>query len=210
MFNLSPDELLTSTRAVRRRLDFTKPVPREVIEECVSIAQQAPNAGNSQDWHFVIVKDPQLRIKLGELYRKGRDRNFPKALSNPSAPPSPDKVRMKEDATYLADHMQDAPVLVIPCIAGRTDGFPTSKQAVKWASIIPAVWSFMLAARARGLGTTITTNHLAYEEETAELLRIPFREVMQTMLVPVAYTKGESYKRGLRKNPSSMIHWDRW
>ncbi len=206
MIDLTPDELLSTTRAVRRQLDFTRPVENSVIEECISIAQQAPNAGNSQDWHFVVVKDPKLRIKLGELYRRARDRNFPKTQS--SIPR--DKIRMKEDATFLADHMQDAPVLVIPCIAGRTDGLSVAKQAVKWASILPAVWSFMLAARARGLGTTITTNHLALEEEAAELLGIPFKEVMQTMLVPVAYRKREALKRGLRNNVSTMIHWDGW
>lgn len=207
MLDLSPDELLTTTRAVRRRLDLSRPVDRKILEECVSIAQQAPTASNRQDWHFVIVTDEEKRKGLSMLYKRGADAYFsrPGQLSS-----DPIQMRVKRSAEYLVEHIQEVPVHVIPCIRGRTDGLPAVAQAPKWGSIFPAVWSFMLAARARGLGTTLTSFHLAYEREAASLLDIPYDQVMQACLLPVAFTKGVYFKPAPRNDVSKMIHWNRW
>ncbi len=215
LLNLNPDELLTTTRAVRKRLDLTMPVESSIIQECISVAQQAPTGGNRQGWHFVVVTDPALRAGLGKLYRDGAKEYFASPSSaggRQSGDPEYDKTQAKirESATYLVDHIQEVPVHVIPCIAGRTDGLPASAQASMWGSIFPAVWSFMLAARARGLGTTLTSFHLAYEKEAANLLGIPFDKAMQAGLIPVAYTKGTDFKPAQRFKVETMIHWDKW
>src|SRR5215208_4314502 len=159
---LSADQVLTTTRSVRKRLDLTRPVDRSVIEECLTIAQQAPSASNRQHWHFVVVTDPAKRLAIGELYRKARAAragNRP-AMTFPSQEREVVYQRVSSSADYLAEHMHEAPVLVLPCIEGRTEGMPFSGQAALWGTIVPAAWSFMLAARARGLGTVLTTIHL--------------------------------------------------
>lgn len=211
--SLSPDELLTTTRAVRRRLDLERPVERRVIEECVTIAQQAPNGSNLQGWHFVVVTDLEKRRALGELYRRGAEDYF----ANPPRPRGGVDIssqeatyRLRKSAFFLVEHIHEVPVHVVPCIAGRTDGLPGSQQAPTWASILPATWSFMLALRARGLGSAFTTFHLEFEEDAARLLGIPFKQVMQAGLVPVAYTKGAGFKPAPREPVSSMLHWDKW
>ena len=212
---LSPDELLTTTRAVRRRLDFTRPVERAVIEECLTIAQQAPTGSNRQRWHFVVVTDPAKRAALAELYRRAWDVYLTMPTAAPNLrfdDPGRDAVqqRVASSAQYLADHLQDVPVHVIPCITGRTDGQPVRGQAGAWGSILPATWSFMLAARARGLGTAWTTLHLMFEEEAAKLLGIPYAEFMQAALIPVAYTKGTDFKPAPREPLDRVVHWDAW
>ena len=213
--HLSPDELLTTTRSVRKRLDFSRPVEREVIQECLAIAQQAPAASNLQNWHFVVVTDPSRRAALAEIYRKG----WETYLSLPTAARNlrfddPQRVatqaRVSESAQYLADHMQDAPVHVIPCIEGRTDDQPVILQSAQWGTILPASWSFMLAARSRGLGSTFTCVHLFHEEEAAEVLGIPFSDVMQAGLMPVAYTKGTRFGRAHRDPLEKILHWEGW
>ncbi|HUI86793.1 MAG TPA: nitroreductase family protein [Nitrososphaerales archaeon] len=210
---LTPDELLTTTRAVRKRLDLARPVERNVIEECVAIAQQAPNGSNLQRWHFVVVTDPEKRRALGEFYRKGAEDYF----ANPPAPAGglnatnqDATYRLRKSALFLVEHIHEVPVHVIPCISPRTDGLPGSRQASTWASILPATWSFMLALRSRGLGSAFTTFHLKSEEEAARLLGIPFGQVMQAGLVPVAYAKGAVFKPAPREPVSSMLHWDHW
>jgi nitroreductase len=215
VINLTPDELLTTTRAVRRRLDLDRPVGREVIEECIAIASQAPNAGNRQQIHFVAVFAKNTRASLAEIYRKGSDEYFKMrraGLANSSGDPARDATtkRVFDSAWYLREHLHEVPVHVIPCISGRADGLPVATQAAIWGSIYPAAWSFMLAARARGLGSTFTTLHLNREKEAANLLGIPFKEVMQAGLLPVAYTKGTRFNRATRPPISQLVHWDRW
>ena len=199
---LTPDELLSTTRAVRRRLDLDRPVEREVIEECLRLAVQAPTASFRQDWHFVVVTDAALRAGLAELYRRGAEPYF--AGRDPGSSP------MLASAVYLADHVHEVPVLVVPCVEGRLDGLRSSRQASTWGSIVPATWSFMLAARARGLGTCWTTFHLAHEREAAELLGIPYEEITQAALIPVGYTKGTDFKPGPRKPLDEVVHWNAW
>jgi nitroreductase len=209
---LSADEVLTTTRSVRKRLDLNRPVERSVIEACLRIAQQAPSASNRQHWHFVVVTDTAKRKALGGLYLKARlegqatraARTF-KTEDQASIYP-----RVSASADYLGERMGEVPVLVVPCIEGRIEQQSFSGQAALWGTILPAAWSFMLAARARGLGTVWTTMHLAYEREAAEILGIPYEEVTQTALIPLAYTIGTDFKLAPRDPLDTMLHWDQW
>ncbi|MGP8124699.1 MAG: nitroreductase family protein [Nitrososphaerales archaeon] len=215
MTTLSPDELLTTTRAVRKRLDLTRQVERRVIEECVAIASQAPNAGNTQLLHFVVVTDKDKRALLAEIYRKCSARYFatpPTAELTGSTDSARDAAtkRRFDSELYLNEHLHEVPVHMIPCISGRTDRLGVPAQAARWGSIFPATWSFMLAGRARGLGMTFTTIHLNREEEAANVLGIPYAEVMQAGLLPVAYAKGSRFKPASRPAVSRLVHWDGW
>jgi nitroreductase len=208
LLELTSDELLTTTRAVRKRLDLTRPVERQVLEECLQIAQQAPTAGYVQNWHFVVVTDPDRKAALGELWRSVAAPYLEQRAAGRKG--NPRMQRVADAVRHLAEHIHEVPVHLIPCVDGRTEGEPIPVQASRWASIIPATWSFMLAARARGLGTAWTTFHLRHEREAAEILEIPYDEVMQVALVPVAYTIGTDFKPGARKPLETMVHWDRW
>src|SRR5919199_784961 len=210
VLQLSPDELLSTTRAVRKRLDLSRPVERSVLEECLRLAQQAPTGSNQQHWGFVVGTDPQTRAGLAELYRRGAEAY----RSNPSSPrnrPIEDPElratyeRIRSSSDYLVEHLQDVPVHVIPCIHGRPEQLAFHAQAGLWGSILPAVWSFMLAARSRGLGTCWTTFHLFAESEAADLLGIPYAEVAQTALIPVAYTQGTAFRPAPRLPLGNMV-----
>jgi nitroreductase len=200
---LTADELLSTTRTVRRRLDLTRPVERDLLEECFDLALQAPTGGNQQGWHFVLVTKTDDKRAISDLYRRSKAENDP-----PSTPAEHRKVM--DSSAYLAEHLHEVPVLVIPCVEGRTEGASHLVQAVTWGSILPATWSFMLAARARGLGTAWTSLHLQYEREVAELLEIPFEQVMQVALIPIAHTIGADFRPGPRRPTSAVVHWDRW
>jgi nitroreductase len=201
--DLTPDQLLSTTRAVRKRLDLTRPVERELLQECLELAFQAPTGGNLQGWHFVLVTEPGRKKALAELYRKSKREN------DPSSTP-PEHQRMMDASAYLAEHLHEIPVLVIPCIQGRAENTPFMQQAVRWGSVLPATWSFMLAARSRGLGTAWTSLHLAYEREAAAVLGIPYEQVMQVALIPVAHTIGTDFKPGPRIPTDQRVHWDSW
>jgi nitroreductase len=201
--DLTPDQLLSTTRAVRRRLDLTRPVERGLLDECLDLAFQAPTGGNVQGWHFVLVTDADRKKALADLYRKSKSENDPASVS-------PGQERSMAASAYLAAHLENVPVLVIPCIEGRTENMPFLQQAVTWGSIMPATWSFMLAARARGLGTAWTSLHLAYERDAAAVLGIPYDQVMQVAMIPVAHTIGTDFKPGPRSPRSERVHWDRW
>jgi nitroreductase len=179
-----------------------------VLEECLELAQQAPTASFAQNWHFVVVTDAGLRAALGELWRGVADSYVRRRAAAAAADPV--LARLGEGVRFLAEHIHEVPVHVIPCVEGRTDGKPAAAQAARWASIIPAAWSFMLAARARGLGSVWTTFHLRHEREAAELLGIPYDRVMQAALIPVAYTVGTEFKPGPRRPLDTLVHWDRW
>jgi nitroreductase len=204
--DLTPDELLSTTRAVRKRLDLERPVEREVLEECFALAQQAPTAGYSQTWHFVVVTDIEKKAAIGELWRQVA---YP-YLQRGGGARDPQMLRISEAVVHLAEHIHEVPVFVIPCVKGRYEGKPNPLTASMFGSIIPAAWSFMLAARARGLGTVWTTFHLMHEEEVARILGIPYEEVTQVALIPVAYTIGTDFKPGRRRPLDSMLHWDSW
>jgi nitroreductase len=201
--NLTSDQLLSTTRTVRKRLDLTRPVERDVLDECLDLAFQAPSGGNAQGWHFVLVADAERKMAISDLYRKS------KAKNDPASTP-PEHQRNMDSSAYLAEHLHEVPILVIPCIEGRVEDVPLMMQAVVWGSILPATWSFMLAARARGLGTAWTSLHLEYEQEAAEILGIPYERVTQVALIPVAYTIGTEFKSGPRIPKGQLVHWDRW
>jgi nitroreductase len=213
---LDPDELLSTTRSVRKRLDLSRPVEPELIRECIEVATQAPTGGNNQGWHFVVVTDPVKRKKLADWYAPAFTAMYgdPEAVAArlPSDDPAYVETTKKvvSSAQYLSDHMAEVPVHVIPCIEGRTDQLPVAWQAAIWGSLLPAVWSFMLAARARGLGTCWTTLHLTEEKAAAEMLGIP-DTVMQGALIPVAHTLGGTdFKPGARRDLDRIIHIDGW
>ncbi len=212
--DLTLDELLTTTRAVRKRLDLTRPVERKIVEECIEIAIQAPSGSNQQRWHFVVATDPELKEELGKLYRKGAAEYFRSGPGSQNAKLEDPKfrtiTRIRDSALYLVNHLHEVPAIVIPCYGARPDELSSADQAGIWLSIAPAAWSFALAARARGLGTAVTTFHLAYEKEAAHLLKIPYEKVMQAALMPLAYTKGTKFVAAPRKPASSVIHWDYW
>jgi nitroreductase len=212
---MTVDEALTTTHSVRKRLDFSRPVGREVIEECLTIAQQAPTPSNLQNWQFVVVTDAAKRQALADIYRKGFEiyETLPIAAHNlPFDDPQrkATQARSMSSARYLATHMQEAPVLVVPCIAPRADKEGMVLQSALWGTISQASWSFMLAARARGLGTVWTCLHLFFEEEAATVLGIPYSEVMQAGIIPVAYTRGTRFKPAPREPLSNMVHWEGW
>ncbi len=218
---LTPDELLSTTRAVRKRLDFDRPVEASVIRECVERALQAPSGSNAQGWHFFVVTDEEKRNAIGEIYRKGFElyrgmEVSAHALAKAQEDPADTRQmeRVVDSAEYLANNMHRAPALIIPCITGRMEQIPGDfaviAQASQYGSILPAFWSFMLAARARGLGTSWTTIHLMFEEEVAALLGIPYQEVTQVALSPIAYTKGTDFKPARRKSLDGVLHVDAW
>jgi nitroreductase len=215
VLDLSPDQLLTTTRTVRKRFDFSRPVGPEVIRECLEIAIQAPTGSNRQNWHFIIVTNAEKRKALGNIYERAVTlyRNQPTA-ANKLFSKDPKRFetqkRVMESVEYLGSHMHEVPVLLIPCILGRLDGLPSESQASVWGSILPATWNFMLAARARGLGTAWTTLHLTFEQETAEVIGIPYTEVTQAALIPVAYTLGTNFKPAPREPIDSVLHWNNW
>jgi nitroreductase len=205
VLELTPDELLSTTRAVRKRLDLERPVEREVLEQCLRLAQQAPTGGYSQGWHFVVVTDTGMRAGLAELWRRGAE------LYLADLPDVPGMLgRVLGGVRHLVEHLHEVPVHVVPCVEGRRDQTGPFGPAGRWGSMRPATWSFMLGARAGGLGTGWTTFHLAHEQEAAELLGIPYDEVVQAALIPVAYTIGTEFKPGARAPLETMVHWDRW
>ena len=209
---LSADDVLMTTRSVRKRLDLSRPVERSVIEECLTIAQQAPSASNRQHWHFMVVTDAAKRLALAELYRKvfAGYRTRRGAMTFASEERAATQVRVSSSADYLAEHFHEVPVHVIPCIEGRPEAQGYAGQAALWGTILPAAWSFMLAARARGLGTVWTTIHLYHEREAADVLGIPYDTVMQAAMTPVAYTIGTDFKLAKREPLETMTHWDQW
>ena len=218
--SLTNDQLLSTTRAVRKRLEFERDVPMSTIKECMDLAVQAPSGSNAQGWQFVFVTDQEKRQKIGEYYREAFShyRHMPFAIhklhsDSADASLANSQERSASSADYLADNMGKAPVLMIPCIAGRIDnaeGANASAQAGTMGSIIPAAWSFMLAARARGIGTAWTTLHLAHEKAVAELLGIPYESFTQVALIPIAYTKGTDFKPAYRPPVESVMHINQW
>lgn len=203
------DELLSTTRAVRKRLDFSRPVARQVILDCIRIAQQAPTGSNRQTWRWLVVTDAAKRQGLAELYRRTAADYFPLAREQATAAGQAQTARVYDSAQYLADHLHEAPAHVIPCLLGRPPEGAGARVGGFFASIYPAVWSFNLALRARGLGTALTTLHLLREQEAAELLGIP-ADVTQAALLPVAYTIGERFRPAARPPPESITFFDQW
>ncbi len=218
--NLSADQVLSTTRAVRKRLDFDEPVPMEVLRECLEYAVQAPTGSNAQGWQFVFVTDPAKKAAIAEIYAehfaayRQMDVSAHAIAETRSGGDRAQQERVVDSAEYLAQNMARVPVLMIPCIQGRADQatgpLANIAGASVYGSIIPAAWSFMLAARERGLGTAWTTLHLMDEKKVADLLGIPYDEIMQVALIPIAYTKGTDFKPARRLPLDDLIHVDAW
>ena len=211
--NLSADEVLTTTRSVRKRLDLEKPVPRGVLLECLELAIQAPTGSNQQGWQWVFVEDADRKKALGDIYRKNfewyRQQSKPEYAEGDARAEQQDRV--VSSATYLVEHMHEAPVLMIPCLEGDVE-FAAQGGASFWGSLLPAVWSYMLALRSRGLGSAWTTLHLINhgERQAAELLGIPYEQYRQGGLFPVAYTKGNDFRPAKRLPVEQVVHFDSW
>jgi nitroreductase len=196
------DRLLTTTRSVRRRLDLGRPVEPEVVERCLEIAVQAPCGSGIPKYHFVVVTDPIKRAGVAELYRSVFFEHYrPRAASVDPA--------LIASSTYLAEHLHEVPVHVIPCVEGRVETELPAVQASRYGDIVTASWSFMLALRARGLGAAWTTLHLYREREVARLLGIPLN-VTQAALLPVAYFTGEGFRPARRVPARERTYWDGW
>jgi nitroreductase len=210
--NLTVDELLTTTRSVRKRLDLDRPVPREVVMECLELALQAPTGSNAQGWQFVFVDDDEKKKALAEIYRTAATPylDAPKPTFGDTRDERAPLV--VDSAKYLNDHLHEVPVMLIPCLQGRPDGAPAGMSAGFWGSLLPAAWSFMLALRSRGLGSAWTTLHLMGdgEKQAAEILGIPFEEYAQGGLFPIAYTKGTDFKPAKRLPAEELSHWNSW
>jgi nitroreductase len=212
ILELSADELLTTTRSVRKRLDLGKAVPLELVRECIEIALQGPSGSNRQTWHWVVVTDAEKRAAVGEYYRRAVEKYLQGSgaagkLFADDPVRGPVQRRIGSSVAYLGERMSQVPVLVLPCIEAKS--LPAGNQAGLWGSILPSAWSYMLAARARGLGTAWTTLHLNYEKEVAELLGLP-EEVRQSVLIPTAYTIGTDFKPAPRQPVDEVLHVDAW
>lgn len=212
VLELTSDELLTTTRSVRKRLDLSRPVERSTIEECLTLALQAPTGSNMQGWQWFFVEDPAKKQAIADLYGMNFD---PYAAGKGPTYAAGDSrgergEAVKDSATFLRQHLHEVPTMLIPLHAGRIDGADAFMQASYWGSILPAVWSFMLALRSRGLGSAWTTLHLPNERDVAELLGIPYDGYTQAGLFPIAYTVGTDFKPARREPLASIVHWDTW
>lgn len=204
------DRLLTSTRAVRKRLDLDRPVEREVIEECLRIAIQAPSGGNTQRWKWLVIDDPAVRARLADVYRRGFEPYMAAQRAALGAAGGDADHPIVRSSQYLADHLHEVPVLVIPCFLGRLSDRPSTAEAAGvYGSMLPAVWSFMLGLRSRGLGSAYTTLHLEHEAEAAAILGIP-ETVTQVALLPVAYTLGTEFRPAERRPVDEVTYWNGW
>jgi nitroreductase len=200
------DHLLSTTRAVRRRLDLDRPVEKSVILDCLRLAVQAPTGGNSQTWRWVVVTDPDKKAELARMYTEAGGEYLKASAAGAT---DPQTKRVYDSAVYLNDILARVPVHVIPCIQGRIDNAPNAMAASMYGSILPAVWSFMLALRSRGLGSVWTSLHLVKEKEAAALLGIP-EDITQVALIPVGYTIGEDFNPARRPPVEGITYWDTW
>jgi nitroreductase len=211
---LTVDDVLCTTRSVRRRLDLSRPVPKDLLLECLAIAQQAPSASNKQPFHFVVVTDSSRRAILGGLFRRGlslyeqrEDSLYREEVSDPVEIAR--RQRIIRSLEHLASNIDAVPAHVVPCVEGLTEESDPVRVAALMASVIPATWSFMLAARARGLGTCWSTLHLPFAAEASEILKIP-THVRQVALIPTAYSIGNDFRPAHRRPLRDIVHWEHW
>jgi nitroreductase len=214
MLDLTPDQVLTTTRTVRKRLDFDRPVERSLIEECLEIAFQAPNGSNMNKWYWIVLDDPAVVREAARIYNEGLDA-FIETLGGAvgedyMGATVPGFERIGESTQYLRDHIHRSPALLLPLLEGRTEGANTFYQASQWGSILQAVWSFMLALRVRGLGSAWTTGHLWREREMAALLGVPHERYTQVGLFPIAWTRGTDFRPAYRKPVAEVVGWNRF
>ena len=214
--NLSVDEVLATTRAVRKRIDFEKPVEPEIIKECLEAAIQSPTGSNAQSWQWLVVTDSEQKTALADLYKQGwelysqMEGNVQTAYKGDEDERIAQQNRVQDSAAYLAENFEKVPVMMIPILPGRFEGLPSVASAAMLGSILPGAWSFMLAARERGLGTAWTTIHLMFEEQAAEVLGIDYQSYTQCALITCGYSKGTDFIPAKRPPLETVLHWDRW
>lgn len=202
MTALTIDEVLTTTRAVRRRMDTSRPVDLDVVLECLQIATYAPAGGNFQRWRWLVVTDADKRAAIGELYREAVN----VAMGEPRDKPANDKIR--NDARDFADVLSDVSVLVIAYAFGRQPEDPVAVPGF-YGSVIPAIWNFQLALRSRGLGSVYTSALNRKEAEVAALLGVP-DDVTQVAMIPVGHTIGTEFKPAKRPPVTEVTHFNAW
>ena len=216
----SVDHVLRTTRAVRKRLDLSRPVDPATLKECIEIALQAPTGLIGQTWNFLVITDAGKRALVADIYRRAvapynEGREVPDEYLSMVAKMPADSARqgqlarMFDASRYLTEHMHKVPALVVPCIKGRVEHASPGAQASLYGSIFPAIWSFQLALRARGIGSTLTTVHICHEQEVAKLFNIP-EDFTQAALLAVAYFKGNDFRPAERLPAVSRIHWNGW
>jgi nitroreductase len=216
-----PDVMMMTTPSVRLRLDLERPVPRDVVERCLDVAVHAPNGSNTQPYKFLCIDDAERKDAIADLYRTAMqefiDRPRTAAPEDNVDRTSERQQRITRSVFHLRDHLHEVPVLCVPIVAGRTDGLGSGAhaertsvfwQSSRWGSVIPTLWSFMLALRSRGLGSAWTTLTLFKEREMAELLGIPFDEWMQVGLFPIAYTQGTEFAVTPREPAAKFLRWN--
>ena len=199
----SVDWVLRTTRSVRRKIDYARPVEPEVIEACIEIATQAPTGRNAQAWRFLVITDAEKKRALGELYQRAFAHYAELRAADPEAEP------LKATYRHLAENLHDMPVLILVCCEGRPESLALPQQVAFFGSVLPAAWSLMLALRARGLGSTWTTLHLLLVQEAARTLGIP-ESVTQTILLPVGYMRDAVLKPAERHAPREVTYWNEW
>jgi len=205
------DHLLTTTRAVRKRLDLTRPVPRELLLDCVRISTQGPAGGNHQRWRWVMVDDADRKAVIADAYRRSY---APYIAAQQEAVAKAGNAAAKnaiiDSSMHLADVLAEVPVLAIPCALGAPPRDTGHGEAQGWwGSLIPTVWSYCLAARSRGLGTAWTTLHLGYGDEVADALGIP-DTVTQLACIPTAFYTGDDFKPASRRPAEEITYWNTW
>lgn len=223
LLDLTPDQVLITTRSVRKRLDVSRKVPRALIEECLEIAFQAPNGANMNTSQWVVVDDPTLVAEIARIYNGALDdftqtpagQAYFKHLADTAAADKTGAAAAKqqkvlESSNHLRENLAKVPAIVLPLFLGRPEQMRLTDQATAWGSILPAVWSLFLALRARGLGSVWTTAHLPREREMAELLGIPIAKYTQVGLFPIAYTIGTDFKKAVRKPAAEVVSWNRF
>jgi nitroreductase len=206
------DHLLTTTRSVRKRLDFDRPVPKDLIATCLDIAIQAPTGSNSQGWEFIVVTDDATKLALADLYRRAfaEYANVPQVPRFGTDDPRASQMRgILGSAAYLNKRLHEVPAMIIPCVEGRWEDLTVFHQAGTYGSIFPAVWSLMLALRSRGVGSSLTTLHLMFEDEAAQILGVP-DDFTQVALLPIGYYTGDTFRPAGRISAGERTHWDAW
>lgn len=193
-------EAIHTQRAIRRFKP--DPIPGELVYKLLDAAIRAPSASNRQPWNFLVITDNSTKQKIGEFYKKAWEINFGTNQTNPDTL----KSSIRISAQYLAEHIGEAPLLLLACI--QTNG--TLGTTLRGSSIYPAVQNLMLAARALGIGSVITTMHTRYEQEIKTLLEIP-DNVETAALIPLGYPmSGEHFGENRRTPVENVTFKDRW
>lgn len=194
----SVDTVLATARSVRRKLDFERPVPRQVILDCIDIATQAPTGLGGESWRFLVVMEAERKRALAELYREVLEE-----LSRARG------VEIKPTQRALVARLHEIPAMILVCSTAEGPSEAISGQVAYYGSVLPAAWSLMLALRARQLGATWTTLLASRQQEVADILAMP-ETVVNTVMLPVAYTRGAKLRRADRRPAHEVTFWDGW